>query len=169
KIGPNADIIRLLCVQPTPLVSRDGNSRAGNPLPRTWPAMSQVATKISSSRSIRPPMTTRGKASAVSVRPGSKKNVRRRSRPWRVSTAACHRGGMMRFVRRLWRVTVLAAAALAFLLAWFLDYDGLGQVLGLGGTAGRIALAALAAAVIALVVARFTREPPAAPTPARKT
>ena len=76
---------------------------------------------------------------------------------------------MMRFVRRLWRVTVLAAAALAFLLAWFLDYDGLGQVLGLGGTAGRIALAALAAAVIALVVARFTREPPAAPTPARKT
>ena len=50
KIGPNADIIMLLCVQPTPLPSREGSSLAGKPLPRTWPEMSQVATKTSSSR-----------------------------------------------------------------------------------------------------------------------
>ena len=50
QIGPNGDIIRLLPVQPTPFVRRAGSSRAGNPLPRTRPEMSQVATKTSSSR-----------------------------------------------------------------------------------------------------------------------
>src|ERR1700730_1373570 len=52
QIGPNGDIIRLLPVQPTPLTSRSGSSRAGNPLPRARPEMSQVETKISSSRSM---------------------------------------------------------------------------------------------------------------------
>ena len=46
QIGPNGDIIRLLPVQPTPFFSRGGSSRAGNPLPRASPEMSQVATKI---------------------------------------------------------------------------------------------------------------------------
>src|SRR6202012_494739 len=43
---------RLECVQPTPLRRRESISRAGKLLPRTWPAMSQVPTKTSSSRSI---------------------------------------------------------------------------------------------------------------------
>ena len=50
QIGPNGDIIKLLPVQPMPFFNRDGSSRAGNPLPRASPEMSQVATKISSSR-----------------------------------------------------------------------------------------------------------------------
>ena len=52
KIGPNAVCIRLECVHPIPLRRRASISRAGNPLPRTWPAMSQVATKTSPSRSM---------------------------------------------------------------------------------------------------------------------
>ena len=54
RIGPNAVCIRLECVQPTPLRRRASISRAGKPLPRTWPAMSQVPTKTSSSRSMSP-------------------------------------------------------------------------------------------------------------------
>ena len=56
QIGPAGDIIRLLPVQPMPFLSRPGNSRAGNPLPRTCPEMSQVATKTSSSRIIAGPL-----------------------------------------------------------------------------------------------------------------
>jgi hypothetical protein len=40
----------LLWVSPTPLRKRAGKSAAGNPLPRTMPARSQVPTKISGSR-----------------------------------------------------------------------------------------------------------------------
>ena len=55
QIGPNGDIIKLLPVQPIPFLRRSGSSRAGNPLPRARPEMSQVATKISSSRIMPPP------------------------------------------------------------------------------------------------------------------
>ena len=62
-------------------------------------------------------------------------------------------------LRRLWRIAVLVVAALCFLLALFLDYDGLGQALGLNalmtGTAGRIGLAVLAAIGLGLATARF--------------
>ena len=66
---------------------------------------------------------------------------------------------MMALVQRLWRIAVLVAAALCFLLAWFLDYDGLGRALGLAGTAGRIVLAAVVAMAIGVAIARFGRAP----------
>src|SRR5579875_1027227 len=76
---------------------------------------------------------------------------------------------LLAILRRLWRAAVLVVAALCFLLALFLDYDGLGQALGLGalmtGTAGRIALAGVAAIGVGLATARFG----AARAPARKT
>jgi membrane protein implicated in regulation of membrane protease activity len=78
---------------------------------------------------------------------------------------------LLAMLRQAWRIAVLAVAALAFLLALFLNYDGIGQALGLGalmtGATGRIILAALAALVVVAVVARFSREKPA-PAPSRK-
>jgi hypothetical protein len=50
RIGPKAVCIKLEWVQPIPFLCLASISLAGNPLPRTWPAMSQVPTKISSSR-----------------------------------------------------------------------------------------------------------------------
>lgn len=75
---------------------------------------------------------------------------------------------MRRFVRRVWRVVVPVTAALAFLLAWFVDYDGLGQALGLGAVAGRVVLAGLVAVVVGLAVARFTRPVPTKPVVGKK-
>ena len=49
-IGPSAEIIVLVGTQPTPFTSREASSPAGNPLPRTRPAISQVQTMMSGSR-----------------------------------------------------------------------------------------------------------------------
>src|SRR3954465_536849 len=49
RIGPNADIMMLLGDRPTPTRIRDGRSAAGNPLPRTSPARTQVPRKTSGS------------------------------------------------------------------------------------------------------------------------
>jgi mannose/fructose/N-acetylgalactosamine-specific phosphotransferase system component IIC len=75
---------------------------------------------------------------------------------------------ILAILRRVWRITVLVVAALCFLLALFLDYDGLGQALGLGallrGATGRIVLAGIAALGVAVAIARFgpKEEAPAA-------
>ena len=51
-IGPSAEIMVLVGTQPTPFTSREASSPAGNPLPRTRPAISQVQTMMSFSRCI---------------------------------------------------------------------------------------------------------------------
>ena len=102
QIGPNAVCIRLECVQPMPLRRRDSISRAGKPLPRTWPAMSQVPTKTSSSRSMMTfPLLARRRR--VACRAGDWE----RARLCRSTDGTCrgHRcdgaGGMSGFVTKL--------------------------------------------------------------------
>ncbi len=67
---------------------------------------------------------------------------------------------MRGIVNRIVRIVVLVVAALCFLLAMFLDWDGLARMLGLEGMAARVALAACVAVAVAFVVARLGRKPP---------
>ena len=77
-IGPCAVMKLLVGVQPMPRRSRDGRSEAGKPLPRTWPARSQVQTITISSRIIGP-RSRNARPRAASFKPdrpgGEKPNV----------------------------------------------------------------------------------------------
>ncbi len=84
KIGPKQVCIKFEWVQPMPTLRRAGNSLAGKPLPRTRPAISQVPTKISSSRSMassdrqEPPVyVTSGKETLPAAGPNPRRYVRR--------------------------------------------------------------------------------------------